>query len=304
MFKTPPITKNLLIINALVFLATLVFTQRGVDVDGMFALHYFQASRFQPHQFITYMFMHGNLTHLLLNMFSLWMFGRAVEEVLGPKRFLTFYLVCGLGAAFCQEIVQYIEYGSLPVYTVHFANVGVQECVNVNGHWIPFNYIYTVGASGCVYGILLGTALLFPEQRIFVFPFPIPIKIKYVVAVYALMEVMFAATSSRDNVAHIAHLGGMLFGWLLFLWWKHKGRQQGGYVRTESFFDRLKAKWQDFRKPRMKVHRGGKFSADMDYNERRRERDAEVDRILEKVKKHGYGVLTEEEKRKLFNAGK
>jgi len=287
--QMPPVTKNLLIINILMFAATYVLSLRGYDLTSYFGLHYFMASDFQPHQFVTYIFMHGSFEHIFFNMFALWMFGRIIEQVMGQKRFLIYYLVCGIGAGIIQEIVQYGHYlyEGLDAYDQIMVNGEILSKADALNNW------NTVGASGAVYGILLAFGMTFPEERIFIFPIPVPIRAKYFVVGYAVIELLSAVLNSNDGVAHMAHLGGMLFGLLLLLHWKHPGRNR----------NRLRDWWQNLRKPKMKIHsNNGKFADEMDYNQRKRESQEEIDRILEKVKKRGYGSLTEEEKRKLFDA--
>ena len=151
----------------------------------------------------------------------------------------------------------------------------------------------TVGASGAIYGILLAFGMTFPEEKMFIIPIPVPIKAKFFVVGYAVIELLSAVLRSRDGVAHMAHLGGMLFGLLLILYWK------GTFRRWQKAF---RGGTDSLSKPKMKVTHGGKFADEMDYNARRKAQDEEIDRILEKVKKRGYGGLTETEKRKLFDA--
>lgn len=285
--QMPPITKNLLIINILMYAAAFVLSRYGIDFNRLLGLHFFMASDFRLHQIFTYLFMHGSFEHLFFNMFALWMFGRIVEQVMGQKRFLTYYMVCGIGAGLMQELVQYIHYLTIAPELV---GVPAETVANALNMW------NTVGASGAVYGILLAFGMSFPDERLFIIPIPVPIKAKYFVVGYAVIELLSAMLRSNDGVAHMAHLGGMLFGLLLLLHWRRPGGLQ----------KRFRDWWSKPRKPRMKVHRGtrggDKFSDEMDYNARRQAQQAEIDRILEKVKAHGYGSLTESEKKKLFDA--
>ncbi len=282
----PPITKNLLIINILMYLASFVLKRYDIDLNALLGLHFFKASDFRLDQIFTYLFMHGSFEHLFFNMFALWMFGRIIEQVMGPKRFLTYYMVCGIGAGLMQELVQYIHYLSIlpdlpPV-------PGDQLAEALNG-W------NTVGASGAVYGILLAFGMTFPDERLFIIPIPFPIKAKYFVVGYAVVELLSAMLRSNDGVAHMAHLGGMLFGLLLLLHWRRPGGLQ----------KRIRDWWNKQRTPKKSsfhYQKNARFSDEMDYNERRNANQQEIDRILEKVKSHGYGSLTEEEKRKLFDA--
>lgn len=223
----PPVTKNLLIINVLLFLATIVGKGYGINLEDYLSLHFFKADNFNIAQLFTYMFMHGGWSHLFFNMFALWMFGRVLEQVWGPKRFLLFYIVCGVGAGLIQEMVQLVQYESM--FAGHARDfVRTPEGILAIGEY--FNYWRTVGASGAVYGILLGFGMLFPNQEMFIIPIPFPIKAKYFVVGYALLElVMGLANSPSDNVAHFAHLGGMVFGFILIMYWKKRDRRNGTY---------------------------------------------------------------------------
>ena len=212
----PPITKNLIIINVLCFFGAIVAERYGIDVDKILSLHFFMASDFNTGQLVTYMFMHGGFTHIFFNMFALWMFGRVREQVWGPKRFLIYYMVCGIGAGLIQELVQFVQYETVLVnydsVQTGFGIIPMDEYLNM---------MRTVGASGAIYGILLAFGMLFPNSQMFVFPLPFPIKAKYFVIFYALIE-LFMGMSANDNVAHFAHLGGMLFGLILILYWRKK----------------------------------------------------------------------------------
>ena len=214
----PVVVKNLLIINAILFLADVVSARFGIDLNSILGLHFFLASDFQPFQLLTYMFMHGNFAHLFWNMFALWMFGNTLENIWGAKRFLLYYLLCGLGAGLLQEGVQYIE------YTTQLANY---ENVNMGGAIIPMgeylNYMTTVGASGAIYGLLLAFGMMFPNSLIYLY-FAIPIKAKWFVIGYAVIELLMGIGSTGDHVAHFAHLGGMLVGLIIILIWKKKGQ--------------------------------------------------------------------------------
>ena len=226
MREIPVVTKNLLAINVLVFLATLVAEQRGIDLNSILGLHLFLAEDFKPLQIVTYMFMHGGFTHLVFNMFALFMFGRVLEQVWGAKRFLIFYMATGIGAGLVQELVQYIYFQTtLSMYS------GVSIAP---GMVIPMaeylNLWNTVGASGAIYGILMAFAMTFPNERMFVIPIPFPIKAKYFVLIFGALELLSGISPRMDdNVAHFAHLGGMLFGFLLILYWRKKGEINGPY---------------------------------------------------------------------------
>lgn len=225
MNQLPTITKNLLIINVLCFFGTIVARRYGIDLESMFGLHFFLASDFNPIQLITYMFMHANFEHIFFNMFAVWMFGRTLEAVWGPKRFLIYYMICGIGAGLMQELVQYMEY---------FFAWSQCTAVSTSAGIIPMeaflNQLNTVGASGAVYGILLAFGMLFPNSEMFVFPIPMPIKAKYFVIGYAVIELLLGITGG-DGVAHFAHLGGMLVGFILIIYWRKKngGRRQFYY---------------------------------------------------------------------------
>ena len=236
--KIPTITKNLIIINFIVWLATMVLSSRvGFDIEKFGALHYFEASDFNPVQLITYMFMHADFTHFFFNMFALFMFGTTIERTLGQTRFLFYYISCGLGAAIIQEITWYFTWES--IFTMPLANqnaISLEEMsqaitqAQAMGLDLPFlNQLLTVGASGAVYGILLAFGMIFPNQPIYMMFIPIPIKAKYFVIGYGAIELLYGLSMANDGVAHFAHLGGMLFGLLMILYWKRKGIINGNY---------------------------------------------------------------------------
>ncbi|TDO05092.1 rhomboid family intramembrane serine protease [Sunxiuqinia elliptica] len=227
----PPVVKNLIIINVLMLLATYIMSMRGVELSRILGLHFFASPQFEPYQVVTHMFMHGGFTHLLFNMFALWMFGRILESVWGPKRFFIYYFVTGLGAAALHTFVNFIEYQSVvSKMTPEQIDLVVQNGTSI---WMQGkNYtdplmgklnvllnVPTVGASGAVFGVLLGFGMLFPNtQLMLLFP-PIPIKAKYFVIGYGLIELYLGLARPGSNVAHFAHLGGMLFGYLLIRYW-------------------------------------------------------------------------------------
>ena len=217
MNNLPAVTKNLLIINVLFFFGSLVARKYGMDLNDMLGLHFFLASDFKLYQLITYLFMHADFQHIFFNMFAVWMFGRTLEMVLGPKRFLTYYLVCGIGAGLIQEVVQYVQYAT---ELVHYDSVNTGIAIIPMQEFL--NQMTTVGASGAVYGILLAFGMLFPNSQMFVFPLPFPVKAKYFVMGYALIELLSGFGSSGDGIAHFAHLGGMIFGFFLILYWRKK----------------------------------------------------------------------------------
>lgn len=216
MNNLPTVTKNLLIINLLCFLGMFVARKYGISLNDLLGLHFFLASDFNIGQLVSYMFMHANFSHIFFNMFALWMFGRVLEQVWGPKRFLTYYMVCGIGAGLIQELVYYLEYAiNLAGYDSVSTGIGIMPMSEY------LNLMTTVGASGAVYGILLAFGMLFPNSPMFVFPIPVPIKAKYFVIGYAVLELLLGV-GGGDGVAHFAHLGGMLFGLILILRWRKK----------------------------------------------------------------------------------
>lgn len=242
MNRIPIVTKNLLAINVVMFLALIVADKNGIDLNNILGLHFYMSEEFHPYQLVTYMFMHGGFSHLFFNMFALFMFGRTLEYVWGPKRFLIFYVVAGLGAAFVQELVGAVRFYNLieGVDADKLAIVfeeGAAALREGKNFIIPklaeLNLVLnsqTVGASGAIYAILLGFGMLFPNERMFVFPVPFPIKAKYFVIGYALIELYMGTMGTPDGVAHFAHLGGMLFGFFLIKLWRNKGEIGGPYV--------------------------------------------------------------------------
>lgn len=292
----PTVVKNLLIINGIAFLAMIALDNVWhIDLTDTLGLHYIGASDFHPYQFVTYMFMHGSFTHLFFNMFALWMFGNTLENLWGSQRFLVFYFVCGIGAGLIQELVQYIQF---------VATLDGYDSVRISAnHVIPMaeylNMMTTVGASGAVYGLLLAFGMMFPNSMIYLY-FAIPIKAKWFVIGYAAIE-LFSGLGSNDNVAHFAHLGGMLFGLILILYWR-KG-DNGFRDFFNSIFDKISSL---FRK-RSHVntnYRYGRPKTDEQFNKERADDQAKMDNILEKIAKRGYASLSEEEKDFLFKQSK
>tara|TARA_E500000331_G_C17183534_1_gene681603 strand:- start:76 stop:786 length:711 start_codon:yes stop_codon:yes gene_type:complete len=222
--ELPVVVKNLLIINGLLFLATISLNNLGIDLVKIFGLHQFQSNDFRPHQIITHLFMHGSFTHLFFNMFALWMFGKILENIWGQKKFLIYYMITGIGAAaihliFCQYQIINIS-NQIP----ELVNIAIEGKYNPS---IPLSkkltqliITPTVGASGAVFGLLLAFGMLFPNALLYLY-FAIPIKAKYFVIGYGLIE-LYAGISNNpaDNVAHFAHLGGMIFGYFLIKYWK------------------------------------------------------------------------------------
>lgn len=240
--QIPPVTKNLIIINLIVWLAMFVLPGRlGAGLETFGGLHYFRASDFNPAQFITYMFMHDtrSFAHIFFNMFSLWMFGMALERTFGSARFLFYYVSCGIGAALIQELVWMLTWEDSIARLLARSNeaLGVfeaKEYINslllssqgkeVVAGWT--NVLITIGASGAIYGILLAFGMLFPDAPLYLFFIPVPIKAKWMVLGMGAIEILIGlseAAGKTDGVAHFAHLGGMIFGFLIILYWKKKG---------------------------------------------------------------------------------
>ena len=267
----PEVIKNLLIINALFFFGTYVCEKTfGIDLIDKLGLHFVTSQKFQPYQVITYMFMHGNLTHIFFNMFALWMFGNVLENYWGAKRFLTYYIICGIGAAITHYVIFYYQVQP----TLHFINDYIadpnlqtfegffktgyfqvaspeiatranefvsqynaleaagnkQEMLRTSIDYITqykadfLNASTIVGASGSVFGLLLAFGMLFPNSVIYIY-FAIPMKAKYFVILYGAIELFSGVANSQgDNVAHFAHLGGMLFGFILIKYWQRNDR--------------------------------------------------------------------------------
>ncbi len=230
----PPVVKNLLILNGLFYLATMVLeTQYQFDLSKTLGLHFFLSERFRPYQLVTYMFMHGSFMHLFFNMFALWMFGNILENYWGPKRFLTYYVITGIGAGLIQMLVTYFRLNSLysQISPDDLNKIITQgsEILDQGKNWIDvageINILLntsTIGASGAVFGILLAFGMLFPNTLLYVY-FAIPIKAKWFVIIYGAAELFSGiANNPNDNVAHFAHLGGMLFGFILIKYWQKK----------------------------------------------------------------------------------
>ena len=300
MRSIPTVTKNLLIINILAFLAYYVLSMRGIDLNAILGLHFFLATKFQAWQLFTYMFMHHDYMHIFFNMFALWMFGCVVERVWGPKRFLLYYIICGVGAGIIQEISQFVS-----LYLMNAdQNITMMQLFNLDeATRSALNSWTTVGASGAIYGILLAFGMIFPEERIFIFPLPVPIKGKWFVMIYVVVELLSALSTSTDGVAHFAHLGGMLFGFLLIKYWQHHPTAGNRYGRSNGqvFFDNLRNGWEKRKNKNTINDNGGRRNSDWDYNSRKKAEEAEIDKILDKIRKNGYGSLTQEEKQKLFD---
>lgn len=306
MNNIPTITKNLLIVNVVVFLATYLFRNMGVDLNNVLGLHFFLAPDFHIYQLFTYMFAHGGFSHIFFNMFALWMFGCIVERTWGAKKFLTYYIVCGVGAGLFQELAQFAQF--YLIASEHLPNFTLAQTMKVANAYAAFlNPWTTVGASGAVYGILLAFGMLYPEERIFIFPLPVPIKAKWFVMGYAAIELFMAYSSTGDGVAHLAHLGGMVFGFFLIRYWRHHPDIRYSRRSGQQFFDSMRASWE---RRTGRKDRGGVFTnsantrheSDWDYNARRKAEQERMDEILDKIRRNGYESLTREEKQQLFDA--
>jgi membrane associated rhomboid family serine protease len=260
----PDAVKNLLIINGLFFLATYVLSEKfGINLELKLGLFYFESEFFRPYQLVTHLFMHGSMMHIFSNMFSLWMFGTALENYWGPKRFLIYYFATGLGAALIHSLASGYDIYMLRD-TIHAFNdsPSLESFIHFTRDKVPLAYqssfmelssaweshplqnnefiananqlmnqlltlkinIPTVGASGAVFGVLLAFGMLFPNNVIYIY-FAIPLKAKYFVILYGLFELYNGFQNNpQDNVAHFAHLGGMLFGFLLIKYWNRHSK--------------------------------------------------------------------------------
>ncbi len=244
----PPVTKNLIIINFIIWLAGALLPSLNNTLNTYGALYYFSSPLFNAAQLFTYMFLHANFIHLLLNMFALFMFGMSLEFHLGQKKFLFFYISCGIGAAFAQEGVNALLlakctrmlYESQPGLTVSDIKTIIDVGADHLRHGMTFAdpdlaklnalvNVPTIGASGAVYGILLAFGMTFPNRPIYFMFIPVPIKAKYFVIGYGLIELFQGVANTSDGIAHFAHLGGMLLGLAIILYWKHKGIIHGKY---------------------------------------------------------------------------
>jgi membrane associated rhomboid family serine protease len=218
--QTTPIVLNLIIINVLVYFAQVVTggNQEPNTAADLFALHHYKSTYFQPYQIVTHMFMHGGFFHLLFNMFALWMFGTHVERVWGPKRFLIFYFICGLGSAFFQM-------GS---YAHDFWQIdhNVLSPEVYDQYQAILRSSYTVGASGAIMGILAAFGYLFPNTEMIIIPIPVPIKAKWAISGMIALDVFGGVVKVQgDNIAHFAHLGGAVIGFLLVFFWNKTNKK-------------------------------------------------------------------------------
>lgn len=214
-FSKYGVTENLIIVNFIVWLLQIVLPRVGFDVTWWLGLHYFGAESFKLWQVVTYMFLHGNFGHIFFNMFALYMFGTTLERAWGEGRFLIYYMVCGIGAGLVQELVWFLSLDSARIYYV-----GEQ--------------LLTIGASGAVFGLLLAFGVMFPRVPLFIIPIPFPIPARWFVIGYGVIELFLGVSGSGDGVAHFAHLGGMLFGFVLIKIWERRA------------YRNINDGWQDF----------------------------------------------------------
>ena len=232
-FSLPPVVKNIILINVLMllvdFAAKSVF---GIDLTMVLGLYFPKSEQFMPVQIVTHMFMHGGFWHIFFNMYALYIFGQVLENVWGPKRFFIYYIICGLGAALTHETVIAYQYAHL---VQSLDPDSLQTVLNEGTALFRQSQLFTdpdmqklqlllntptVGASGAVFGILLAFGVLFPNTQLMLLLPPIPIKAKYFVLIYGGIELFMAVTQPGSNIAHAAHLGGMLFGYLLIRYWR------------------------------------------------------------------------------------
>ena len=208
--ETPPVVKNLIIINAIFFLATNILPEDISNlIVGKLGLFFWESPLFMPYQLVTHMFLHGSFSHFFFNMFALWMFGIVVERDLGSKRFLSYYMITGIGAALIHMLAIWYEISNLEL-----SREAIESIVNT----------VTIGASGAGFGVLLAFGMLHPNSTIMLLIPPIPIKAKYFVIIYGLLELGLGLADYGGNIAHFAHLGGLLWGYVLLRWWKTRGK--------------------------------------------------------------------------------
>ena len=229
----PTVVKNIIMINVLMMLAYYAANSVfGVDLNSLLGLYFPKSELFKPVQILTHMLMHGGFWHIFFNMYALFIFGPVLENVWGPKRFFIFYMVCGIGAAFTHESVIFLQYNHLiqslspenvqaviTEGTAYFHQGKVFTDPDMQSLQILLN-TSTVGASGAIFGVLLAFGVLFPNTQLMLLLPPIPIKAKYLVAGYGALELYLAVTQPGSDIAHAAHLGGMLFGYILIRYWR------------------------------------------------------------------------------------
>lgn len=233
---TPPVTKNIIIINTIIWMAMFLSPTINGNMMNYCALHYQEAPGFNPAQLITYMFMHGGFFHLIFNMFTLYMLGSSVEYTLGSRRFLLFYMVCGIGAGLIQEAVWALTLPDIITNELAILNKTTSDHISALIATDPsimtsnMNFFTTVGASGSIYGVLLAFAMLYPNRPLYFMFLPVPIKAKWMMLIWGGLELLLGLSEARDGIAHFAHLGGMIFGFMMIAYWKKKGSVNGdGY---------------------------------------------------------------------------
>lgn len=264
----PTIVKHLLIINVLMYFAYYVLLKQGIiNLNYYLGIWSLSTGLFRIWQPLTYMFMHGSFDHLFFNMFSLWMFGSALENFWGSKRFLFYYLVCGIGAGLLNMLV-------------------------------PGAHV-SVGASGAVYALLLAFGMMWPNNYIYLY-FLVPIRTKWFIIGMIVIELFEGIFRSTDGIAHFAHLGGMLIGFLIILYWKRHGGMTGDFS-IKNWFNSLKnsKKYTRYEEVYDEVPR-----SDEEYNYQKAQKERDIDAILDKVAKSGYESLSKEEKDFLFKNSK
>ena len=330
----PTVVKNLLIINGLFFLAKIVLASK-FDLDAIFGLHYFAASDFHVWQIITYMFMHGDFGHLFFNMFALWMFGASVENAWGERRFLCYYLITGIGAAMIHYLIIYFQiHSSLALIDAFLAAPSVdtfsqlanvdrinqaaiaQNLLYLQAHpsavmeFVPqmeefretfLNSFNIIGASGSVFGLLLAFGMMYPNAEIN----PLG-DWTGGTDVDGALELLYGVLGSADGVAHFAHLGGMLFGFLLIMAWRHYDGNNGtgGHWFYPEGSKRKRRKIKFATSYDDDDEEDVRTMSDEDYNARKFQEQQRIDEILDKISKSGYDSLTREEKDILFKASK
>ncbi len=236
----PTVVKNLLIINGLLFLATITFNvSLGIDLTDILGLHYFGSELFEPYQLVSYMFMHGGIAHLFFNMFAVWMFGAQIENAWGPKRFLIYYIITGIGASLLHYGIVHVGIlqleAEMSADAIEYVKQNGAQLVLTGRNFVDpdmgqLNLYYNtalVGASGSLFGVLLAFGMMWPNANLYMMFLPIPIKAKYFVAGYGALELINGLQDRPgDNVAHFAHLGGMLFGYLLIKFWQNQAKKR------------------------------------------------------------------------------
>jgi membrane associated rhomboid family serine protease len=242
LLQLKPVVKNLLVLNIIMFVLYLLVNSIGhIDLNILLGLYFYKSDDFKSWQILTHMFMHGGFMHIFMNMWALVLFGQVLESVWGPKRFLIYYTICGLGAALTMQVIQGIQYNHLheiisPQNMQYLLDknydaltIGSQKELSDIVKMKDILWGPTVGASGAIFGLLLAFGILFPNTPLMFMFIPIPIKAKYFIIGYGLVELYLAVmqyssttgqTGMMDNVAHVAHLGGMIFGYILIRYWR------------------------------------------------------------------------------------